>query len=62
MDNFNPLAPRGARLLILVMLLCQMHFNPLAPRGARLEKLTVGLGHSGHFNPLAPRGARPVIA
>ncbi len=55
---FNPLAPRGARLVILSGLLTDGHFNPLAPRGARHFLAAHGHAISSNFNPLAPRGAR----
>ena len=34
-NNFNPRAPRGARLGFILTALCGVYFNPRAPRGAR---------------------------
>ena len=56
--DFNPLAPRGARLMSMrTPMASPTHFNPLAPRGARPGQQTRRAAVH-HFNPLAPRGAR----
>ena len=58
LDDFNPLAPHGARRRVLRLnIIWIIYFNPLAPHGARpMVKCSVfGLSD---FNPLAPHGAR----
>ena len=56
-NNFNPRAPRGARLLIFFDFAAVRHFNPRAPRGAR-RRNPVRASRIEYFNPRAPRGAR----
>ena len=41
-SNFNPRAPRGARLAVAVLIMPAIgHFNPRAPRGARQQTCTI---------------------
>ena len=56
-EDFNPLAPRGARRRRTRAGSFPSDFNPLAPRGAR-HGASEQSGFRGYFNPLAPRGAR----
>ena len=56
-NDFNPLAPRGARRVQTDVQPIVNNFNPLAPRGARLRR-NGWASTSRNFNPLAPRGAR----
>mgnify|MGYP007005325080 CR=1 FL=1 len=58
LDDFNPRAPHGARLRLLICGLTGIYFNPRAPHGARL-RATVCRRCRWHFNPRAPHGARP---
>ena len=57
--NFNPLAPRGARLVDdyhpVTSLQISIH-SPLAGRDTEGHREEL---HFRYFNPLAPRGARP---
>ena len=55
--DFNPRAPRGARLSCLACGYILNHFNPRAPRGARRPR-TGWACCRRYFNPRAPRGAR----
>ena len=58
--DFNPRAPRGARLLLPARTDTKRRISihaPLAGRDSRLRPCPTG---STHFNPRAPRGARPV--
>ena len=56
--NFNPRAPRGARLSAHTGSQAAGDFNPRAPRGARRQAVTGHVQISKYFNPRAPRGAR----
>ena len=58
--NFNPRAPRGARLIRRNTKIVGKNFNPRAPRGARLGKI-LAKRRAKYFNPRAPRGARPFV-
>ena len=44
MTNFNPRAPRGARLIVIAQAIHYFYFNPRAPRGARLRRNTKIIG------------------
>ena len=56
--DFNPRAPRGARLGSHERTFgCHFYFNPRAPRGARQRWIMRGR-IMRNFNPRAPRGAR----
>ena len=58
LDNFNPLAPRGARrFLVFPIPLRQVYFNPLAPRGARhpADERHQRCDHISIHSPLAGR-------
>ena len=57
--NFNPLPPRGGRLICSFFSLVSRHFNPLPPRGGRPGGCWAGTAARSNFNPLPPRGGRP---
>ena len=56
--NFNPRAPRGARLRQRRASASSGDFNPRAPRGARPSWSCRSRRRMLYFNPRAPRGAR----
>ena len=58
--HFNPLPPRGGRLLISSIGCHRNHFNPLPPRGGRLMQ-SAYVCFLLYFNPLPPRGGRLVV-
>ena len=59
--NFNPRAPRGARLEgYTADKPVVSDFNPRAPRGARPER-NISFPKPAYFNPRAPRGARQAV-
>ncbi len=60
--NFDPHAPRGARLHTARALIkpCR-YFNSHAPRGARPESPAYSIDTPEYFNSHAPRGARPLL-
>ena len=57
MIDFNPRAPYGARLLIVILTGLDVDFNPRAPYGAR-PLVSYPIFNQKYFNPRAPYGAR----
>ena len=56
-SNFNPRAPRGARLYVVRLLWHFIQFQSTCPaRGTTMRCITLTTHY--HFNPRAPRGAR----
>ena len=57
-QNFNPLAPRGARPSRLEKQSTGRRFQPTRPSRGETLPGQGACGHGGNFNPLAPRGTR----
>ena len=58
LNDFNPRAPHGARLLSWWSARASRNFNPRAPHGARRPLCSAPRRCSTDFNPRAPHGAR----
>ena len=56
---FNPRAPRGARLAILIFVAVAVLISIHAPREGRDRHMLIIISQRYNFNPRAPRGARP---
>ena len=57
-QNFNPLAPHGARRYQVTVALLGKVFQSTRPARGETARLLSLLWVFGHFNPLAPHGAR----
>ena len=57
--NFNPLRPRGRRLLIFHMAVAVLSFQPTPPTRTETRGAKIPLYPFRYFNPLRPRGRRP---
>ena len=59
--NFNPRAPRGARLASKTQAEAILEISIHAPREGRDRCLLILVSRLFYFNPRAPRGARRLI-
>ena len=59
-NNFNPLAPRGARRLLARMICTSREFQSTRPSRGETGTMDSPVAYAADFNPLAPRGARLV--
>ena len=60
-ENFNPLAPRGARRELVQINNEIQIFQSTSSSRSQTQAVTSGAISFGNFNPLAPRGARQTL-